>query len=180
MITNNKKARKAKRLVIQVQTRYGEGHPKQGEDAGFSRAITSGKKIHFIHPGNEEIIKLYDKLAARRPGKRTAALQVTYIDEQGKEILHRDFIRIQKITICYDPQHFKQYEMLKKERLESKKPLVPLCCVEVDGREIPDADNISDNSGLSRQDFNDWFFKDRAAPDYFEGYVLQFTKTFNY
>ncbi|EJW92101.1 hypothetical protein EVA_19797 [gut metagenome] len=168
-----KMKKNGKHLVIRVQTKYREGHPKEGKDAGFLHEIATGMKVHFIHEGNTEIEKLYTKLAKHKKGKRTAVLPVTYVDEAGNEILHREFIRIQKITICYDPLNFKKYDTLEGHK-------IPICHIQVDDREIHNADNVSDNSGLSRQDFNDWFFKSRRAVDYFEGYVLHFTKAFNY
>lgn len=180
MTRNMEEVRKKGNIVnVTIPELYPAGHPREGQPTGFYESIRERTMIHLILPKEELLDKLYCKFMRGRKPTRKMPFEMKYSYDTGKELLRKDFLVMQKVVIVYDSENYNKNELLELKKGRKQGQLIPICRIEVDGREV-NADEVALNIGLSREDFNAWFFDIDAKTDFFEGYVLHFTNGFIY
>ena len=142
-----------KQIVLTLASRFPAGHLKRGRLTGFPEKVIKGTKIHTLREDlgkwayNVELINSNNaELSIRRWAGRpyhTSQLKVKKMRKIG----------IQQVRMTWESD-------------------IEQLTVFVDGKQIPNVEQLAANDGMGLDDFVSWFFK---TSDTFEGVIIHFT-----
>lgn len=147
-----------KTYVLTVSKVFLKGHPKAGHPTHFKEQISTGDKKHTIRQNYDYWSEVIDQVKAGQ-----AILSVREWTGKPYRSKQEEFLRLDKDSGIGYQEIFMTHSGWCWE-------------ASIEGEYVVQLDTVCKNDGLSKSDFESWFFPDYNKNDVVSGIIIHFTK----